>query len=952
MEGPRLTLLIVLLLFIFFSPDQPNIRYHSRREQERLANEKQQDFNALANSTYGDLPATGLNLTGLRIEDGYQLQLVPTAQEISRKQQIDSWYGFDRLTPVYHDIDGQVKGDFVRVDAETDPARMLNLTELDPGADYLTSSFDRNVSDAKGQLMIDLDDVDHGSKFLSRDIKATITIYTDSSPGNGWEAKLRGVHFPSGQILLTTSSRKYNALPALPHFALTEGQFHRATSTMNTSLTNIWQYIDQGQVDDTALLIAPKCELVVWLHQKPLVGSNLYIDEIERELREPDGAPIGQPPPLAFSAVVFSPDCGYILQADTVFGPKTEAYSDLVRRITAAFCMMLVGQIVLLKRQMEKCATPSTRSRVSYHTFGIAAFCDGLMLFALVGVLVADISIFLLAGTAAFLCCIHVAFLEVKFIFDIWTVQVGDPAAAQRERQRRAAATANTINNTNTNAAPARAPATNAATPTAEGPAAATAPTPPTSEEGLPLPATAAATNPPTIILPPDQDGTGAQDISPRASFASLYSRFYFALINLMFFTLWATSWSPTPRHIYFNFLAFSFFSLWLPQIYRNIMRNCRKALTVEYVVGTSVLRAVPILYWYVDDRNILFATTNPRTATLLLGWLWLQIMVLLSQQFLGPRLFIPEKWCPPAYDYHPILYDDLEAGGLPIGEITSASEGKDASTDKDKTGSRKVFDCAVCMNEIDVPVVSKDEKAKSGAGRSWLEQRNYMVTPCRHIFHSECLEVFSEDLGEAYLAQSSDNSDSQDDGDESGGSAEETYLGPPDDEFELEQDTGYTETENEDEKEYDYPSPILRTIQTQRPMIQAEKTREWPGSAASVVVVLITLTLQMTPMAPTAATTSMRRKMKTTSPTEKDVSWKLCACSFLSVDDLVELPGFTAVHNSIANWLREMGRAFATLFSGGASTFADPHSDPEEASTCSDAANGYSPCFPQRWAC
>src|SRR5690349_7251894 len=106
MEGPRLTLLVILLLFIFFSPAQPNIRFHSRKEQERLAAEKQQDFDALAHSKYGDLTSTGLNLTGLRPEDGSQLQLLPIAQETSRAQHIDSWYGFDRLTPVYHDVDG------------------------------------------------------------------------------------------------------------------------------------------------------------------------------------------------------------------------------------------------------------------------------------------------------------------------------------------------------------------------------------------------------------------------------------------------------------------------------------------------------------------------------------------------------------------------------------------------------------------------------------------------------------------------------------------------------------------------------------------------------------------------------------------------------------------------------------------------------------------------------
>lgn len=742
MADPRATLIIILLLLIFFSPDQPVIRYHSQKEQERLRVEKAQDFDALANSSLGDLPSPGLNLTGFRPEDGYQWEHLITAQTLSRYQHEQDWKDADAQAPVYHDVDGEIKGDFTRNEVQWDKSRKLNLTALDPSTEYVVSDFDRNVTDATGSLSINLEELEKVSNFLPREIKASLSIYADSAPGAGWDTKLRGIHFPSGSIILTTSSRKFNALPALPHFTSSKEEFARATAVMNSSLTKIWEHIDQGQREDSPLTVAPKCELIVWLRQKPLAGGYLYIEEIEDELRNPEGAPIGSPPLMAFSAVVFSPDCAYILEANAVYGPKAEVYTDLYRRLMAALCLILVLQILLIKRQMEKCATPSTRSRVSYHTFGIAAFGDGLVLFALIGLLVIDLSVFLLAGAAAFLCCVHVAFLEVKFIFDIWTVQVGDPANAERERQRRVAAVTPTPNSSSAS--------TN--TPSAGGaPTQSSAPPRATTDSGLPLPATAPTPDrAPTIILTADQDNTTTLTTEPpRPSFASLYSRFYFALLNLMFFSLWATSWPARQRHIYFNTLAFCFFSLWLPQIYRNIMRNCRKALSWEYVLGTSTLRAVPVLYWYVDDRNILSATTNPRAAIVLLAWISLQILVLLSQQFLGPRILVPDRWCPPAYDYHPVLYDDLEAGGLPIGEVTSASEGKDASRERERDkdgrggGARKLFDCAICMNEIDVPVVSKDEKKQSGTdmGRTWLEQRKYMVTPCRHIFHSECLE-------------------------------------------------------------------------------------------------------------------------------------------------------------------------------------------------------------------
>lgn len=556
MADPRATLVIILLLFIFFSPEQPVLRYHTQKEQDRLRIEKEQDFNALANSTLGDLPSPGLNLTGFRPEDGYQWDRLVTAQTLIRYQHEQSWKDVGSA-PVYHDVDGEVKGGFVRNDVGWDTTRNINLTVLDPMTEYLTNVYERNVTDAKGNLSINLAELEKISNFFPRELKATLTIYTDSSPGSGWEVRLRGIHFPRGSIILTTSSKKFNALPALPHFTSSQEEFVRATSVMNTSISKIWGNIDQGQRDDNAFVPAPKCELIVWLEQKPLIGTYYYIEEIEEELRNPQGAPIGQPPLMAFSAVVFSPDCGYLLEAGTVYGPKAEVFSSLYRRLVAALCMIVMLQIFLLKRQMERCATPSTRSRVSYHTFGIAAFGDGLVLFALIGVLVIDVSAFLIVGAAGFLCCIHVAFLEVKFIFDIWTVQVGDPTNAQRERQRRAAATAATTTNNQTTAASTAAntePNNTTSTNTTAPPYS----VPLTSDGGLPLPATAPNPNAnPTILLTSDQDATltTANNDPPRASFASLYSRFYFALLNLMFFTLWATSWPTGPRHIYFTLL-------------------------------------------------------------------------------------------------------------------------------------------------------------------------------------------------------------------------------------------------------------------------------------------------------------------------------------------------------------------------------------------------------------
>ena len=61
--------------------------------------------------------------------------------------------------------------------------------------------------------------------------------------------------------------------------------------------------------------------------------------------------------------------------------------------------------------------------------------------------------------------------------------------------------------------------------------------------------------------------------------------------IGILFLSLAAASWQPSVRAGYFNLLAFAYLSMWTPQIYRNVYRNCRQALSWPFVAGQSVLR-------------------------------------------------------------------------------------------------------------------------------------------------------------------------------------------------------------------------------------------------------------------------------------------------------------------------------------------------------------------------
>ena len=806
MEGPRLVLLILVFFFLFVSPDTRQPSPSQQKELGRRIEGLQQALSTLQNASYGDLdPAEHrwLNSTGLREDDGFNWHLLPVAQKAARIQLLQLFAKSGGVTekdlkegepaayesvaeeslPLYQNVSGDVRGKFFRRPVSKTHSR-VNFTALGLANTYVTNEFQRNVTESEGEIRIRLTEDIHqnevdsvGTERMVRRISANVAILTDSSPGSGWEMKLYGTHFlPTGSIILTTTSEKFDGIFSLPNFALSQADYALSRRLLNATLTETvsrWERSKEASIPyssspnsaDTPLFPVPSCEYIVYLQQHPVDFVDLNLDsdrarglviQIEQELRSPDGASLPQAPLMIFSAVVYSPDCGFVLETEGsgssyhLSGPKSEVYWTLMRRLIIAFIIVLGMQVALLKRQMDEASTPSTRSRIAYQSIGIMAYGDGLIISGFIGFLIVTDSASLMVMAASFLCLLNVAFFEMKFIFDIWTVQVGDPRQRELEREQRAVAAGQPSSN------PAAGPGAQPAIDTSSG-----------FTPGLPLPVTAPRavdTGATPIILPPDQDIDATQAEDDQAAqqtnagtplqrsrgleFSAIYTRFYFTLIVLMFFSVWAFSWPRTLRSAYVDILCFAYLSFWIPQIYRNVMRNCRQALKWEYVIGISILRLTPIMYCYTKQNNVLSIDVDWTAAYILLGWVWIQVMALASQQFLGPRLFVKESWCPPAYDYHPLLHDedDVEAGAtLPIGFVASASQAKDKdSTTKEKGSSsyRKIFDCAICMNEIDVPVLPKASgKERSGMGSSWLERRNYMVTPCRHIFHSECLE-------------------------------------------------------------------------------------------------------------------------------------------------------------------------------------------------------------------
>lgn len=505
---------------------------------------------------------------------------------------------------------------------------------------------------------------------------------------------------------------------------------------------------------------APACELVAWIQQfrQPirLKSEDKYPDRasaaqanrqsfaaIEEELRFPVGLWTEPPPPLHFTATLFSPDCGYVLvskgppryppsEAQHLMGMKYEVRIGQGRAAMILVVLLLLGQLLLLIEQIHQSSTPSKKSRISFWTLVMLSLGDGFVAFGFLLLSSIAARLYTVSLAVAFLAFMSGLFFAMRFLLEVWNTQEPERLEQSRIRERRLAALRSN--------APTVVPNAQA-------------------EPHSPSPGTERIdTGASPLALPSFQvtatEPTTAVTTGPSATFGAVYTRYCLFLLSMIFVSMWAaSSWPISLQSLYANVLVFSYLSFWTPQIYRNVIRNCRLALSKKFVIGQSLLRLAPFAYFWGYQANVLFIEPDLRMMAIFTTWLWLQIVVLVGQEVLGPRFFISEKysWIPPAWDYHPMLREDEEGSTLPIGaDSASPTDERRSSLDspsKADTRGKKIFDCAICMQKIEVLVVPAGDSPRSGASTAdmliggFTARRYYSVTPCRHIFHSGCLE-------------------------------------------------------------------------------------------------------------------------------------------------------------------------------------------------------------------
>ncbi|KAG6231216.1 hypothetical protein E4U34_005803 [Claviceps purpurea] len=725
---------------------------------------------------------------------------------------------------------GTVHGDWVRRPGSTTRGfDSYNLTRSVPHVEWVGHKVEwaRNVTGESGKMMLRL----NGNKTLHhyeqlsidraplsggtiRSVRAAATIEDTTGSGLNWEMKLWGVHWPrQGVILMTTTSEKFEGIFALPHLSPGPDFFQSSQTLLNQSLARVIRRKEKHASADQQMpwnsdvenplytaYPSPHCEYILYaqihppLPQKydssgqpvPLLDMQDTIEAIEAELQSPIGAPIPEIPKLQMSAVIYSPDCAFFLETKGspdfppsegvhLVGATKEVLTHQIKTWLLLYALVVFGQVGLLRDQMKESFTPSTMGRVSFGTISIMVIVDG-MTFTAAATWVSSAAATFLPTLALMFAAFLSMTIGGSFLAKIYEVQLPE----SRLRQTQPSSTARASNLSMPSPSRPSPPPPRAPPPR---------PPPPPRNTGSILrsgPMTASPTPTPTpdIIVPSDQDVSAeiadSASAVPMASaagpssaptqqltFQAIIGRFILLSLCISFLAISSSTWYPLPRSLFLNTCAFIYLSFWVPQIYRNTLRNCRRALTWPFITGQSLLRLLPIAYFWVKQDNFLYANTDPRAFMALTAWLWLQVVVLAAQHIISPRLGIPLAWTPDAWDYHPVLREDnIEAGGLPIGLVgvpeertatmdRNGSSNSSSPSEKDGgTSALRSIDCAICREVLQVPVVRAGQQQASNASprsstshspssaiSGVFARRMYMVTPCRHIFHTACLE-------------------------------------------------------------------------------------------------------------------------------------------------------------------------------------------------------------------
>jgi hypothetical protein len=274
------------------------------------------------------------------------------------------------------------------------------------------------------------------------------------------------------------------------------------------------------------------------------------------------------------------------------------------------------------------------------------------------------------------------------------------------------------------------------------------------------------------IIIQARNSSNGGQPTDVlRRQVAMLHLRFYVALLAsflLMFYV------GDRYRVVY----MLALYSFWVPQIIMNIVSEAKAPMHTYYIYGMSLTRLVAPLYLYALPNNFLKevypeSPSDPYMCQLLVLWVGCQTAILIAQGKYGARFMIPARFLPPKFDYsRPIPASMLPPGALELQGSESMEDRGDALRAAPRAGALSTTEPLKPRGRHTTAATTRSRIRGKRANRSEttmttethtppaapppaaftlecsicydaIDVRNrpdYMLAPCNHLFHRECL--------------------------------------------------------------------------------------------------------------------------------------------------------------------------------------------------------------------
>ena len=216
-------------------------------------------------------------------------------------------------------------------------------------------------------------------------------------------------------------------------------------------------------------------------------------------------------------------------------------------------------------------------------------------------------------------------------------------------------------------------------------------------------------------------------------------------------------------------FILFSIIFTWLPQILFNISNKNRVSLPIIYIISVILNRIFPSFFFNYFENNFLRIPQNKYLAIMNIMILLGLTVLLYSQTLFGPRWFLPML----QIDEYNFYIDEKELRKLKkdiegleclicLNPIIENKNNKDLVSYDNSTGFNETDNLVIEVNDNSANYSEKENKkyikiCKFKYRDKCFDEKSiffnfhefsknimnkpFMITPCLHVFHSNCLE-------------------------------------------------------------------------------------------------------------------------------------------------------------------------------------------------------------------